>query len=563
MFSIADYLLHSYLYQTIIFGLLSSVVIWGIILFWQNKKHFNALFNISRNTKVVLIIILFAFSLLISIFGLSFSSSVVSDDEWELLVSAKNFLEGNLIIHQLKYGILYPLLLAIGFLIFGTHCVVASVMNFIFGVLSIVLVFAITQLMFKNEKVSLITTSIYTFTPLVFMFTGYWIGFPMMLSFFLLLFTLTSLLFFKYHKVSLLILSLLLFVLISQIKPEYFILIVPFILCFLIYREYKAIAFKKLFLIGLVLFVLLTPYFIRNVIFKEAYSQTFCGNISQITENQIVYFPLSKYIDPTLKTLVNNRFSLNYLLGDIPNFTKFWTSKSLRFVFPFILVGILIGFINHRKETFFVVLSSLSLSLLYLADCACLETRYIFPIYPLLVTFSGYGLFFIIRMIKKSTLKRFNVVIERILVITFLVLLFSYWYINNYRSNIFSIVFNNYTVIDNQRIYTNNERIKLDLANIPKENSYIFVPHPVEQDIIRFLDYDSTAIINAEEFQRFDDIDFDTAQLHLQNGRNNYFIETWYCDTFSVPICQFIKEKYSLSLIKQVGEDSIYLINTN
>jgi len=538
--------------------LITTAFLLTLFLLWLNRKHFFGLFqNISWNTKAILLLLIIIFSFLSSFAGFNFKTFISSDEEWELLVQAKKLMLGKQIFIHLRYGLLYPLLLSFGFRLFGFNPLVASIMNFIFGVLSILLVFALSKVVFKNNQVSLLSTSIYAFTPLVFVFTSFQMGFPVMVTFFLLFFSLTAILYFQHHKTSLLIMSLLLLILIAQIKPEYFILIVPFGICFLLFREYKKISTPLI--LGLVIIALIfsIPYFIKNGQLREGYKNGWCGNFSQTFYNgkALSYnLPLTKALDPILKFFTNNRFSINYFIYDIPNFVKFWTFRSFIFVSILILIGIASSFKNFPKESFFLLLLFFSISFIYLADCAFYETRYAIPTYGLFVIFTGYGLSFIAEKAIRFTKKRY--IFKSALLIVILTSLYAYWYFSDYQPYLFKGLYQDFMF--KRQVFDEYSRLKNTLKGMPKENSYFFVPHTVEESVLKFLGYQAISLINIDTFNQFDKIDFATAKLPLDATKNNYFIESWYCSTPIQPICEFVKENYKLKLIKQTNSDLLY-----
>ncbi|MBU1322453.1 glycosyltransferase family 39 protein [Patescibacteria group bacterium] len=442
--------------------------------------------------------------------------------------------------------------------LFGFNPLVASVMTFVLGILSIILVFALSQAIFKNNKISLISALIYAFTPLMYVFTTLQMGFSAVVTFFLLFFSLTAILYFKYHKIGLLALSLLLIILISQIKPEYLILIVPFGVCFFLFKEYKRVNFSKIMVLTLLFLVLATPYFIQNSRFKTSYNSGWCGSPSQTFTYGINMpqdnFPLSKQLNPILKTLVNNRFSINYFIEEVPSFVKFWTFRSLLLISVLILVGVISSFKKHRKETFFLLLLFLAVSFLYMADCAFYESRYAVPTYGLVVIFAGFGLNFLVEKTSKFT---------TIPLITVILSLLIYWYFNEYRTYLFKGVYRDYMFIT-RRVVDDYSRLNILLKDIPKENAYFFVVHPNEEHILRILGYESISLSNIEAFRQLDKVNLTAAKLPLEMTRNNYFIQSWYCSILAnlKALCEFVEENYQLKLIKQTSETSLFLLLT-
>ncbi len=547
--------------QTISSILITAAFLSALFLLWLNRRIFFDLFkNISWHSGVLLLLLIIIFSLLSAFAGFNFKSFIPSDQEWEILEQAKELVLGKQVFTRLRYGLFYPLLLSFGFQLFGFNPLVASIMTFVFGVLSIPLVFALSQAVFKNDKVSLLSSSIYAFTPLVFVFTSLQMGFPAVTTFFLLSFSLTVILYFQHHKTSLLALSLLLLALTSQIKPEYFILIVPFGICFFLFKEYKKVSIPITLGIIIIFLIFSIPYFIKNARLKEGFEDGWCGAPSQTFYNGEAHsynLPLTKYLDPMLKFLTNKRFSINYFIYDIPNFVKFWTFQSFIFISILILVGIIFSFKKYRKESVFLLLLFFFISFLYMADCAFYETRYAIPTYGLVVIFAGFGLNFMAEKTTQFTKKRHFFKIA--LLITILLSLYTYWYFNDYQPYLLKgsyrdYMFNKRSVVDDYR------RLNDTLKSISPENSYFFVVHANEEKILRFLGYKAIALGNIEAFHEFDKMDLTTAKLPLDVTKNNYFIESSYCTMLIElkTLCEFVKENYKLKLIKGTNYDYLY-----
>jgi len=541
--------------------LITAAFLSALFSLWLNRRIFFDLFkNISWHSGALLLLLIIIFSLLSAFAGFNFKSFIPSDQEWEILEQAKELVLGKQIFIYLRYGLFYPLLLSFGFRLFGFNPLVASIMTFVFGVLSIFLVFALSQAVFKNDEVSLLSSSIYAFTPLVFVFTSLQMGFPAVVTFFLLSFCLTTILYFRYHKASLLVLSLLLLVLTSQIKPGYFILIVPFSICFFLFKEYKKVSIPIILGLIIIFLIFSIPYFIKNAQFKEGFKTGWCGTPSQIFYNGEAHsynLPLTKYLDPILKFLTNNRFSINYFIYDVPNFVKFWTFRSFIFISILILVGIIFSFKKYPKESVFLLLLFFSISFLYMADCAFYETRYAIPTYGLVVIFAGFGLNFMAEKTTQFTKKRH--LFKAALLIIILLSLYAYWYFNDYQPYLFKGSYYDY-MFNKRSAVDDYGRLNDTLKGISPENSYFFVPQANEEKILRFLGYGAISLGNIEAFHQFDRVDFTTAKLPLDMTKNNYFIESWYCPILIElkTLCEFVKENYKPKLIKQTNYDRLY-----
>ena len=129
-----------------------------LFLLWFNRKIFFNLFkNINRTVAVILLLLVVTFSLICIFKGFNFRSFIPSDQEWEILKQAKGLVMGEQTFAHLRYGLVYPLLLSSGFKVFGFNPLVASIINLILTIFSILLVFALSQAVFKNSKISLLS----------------------------------------------------------------------------------------------------------------------------------------------------------------------------------------------------------------------------------------------------------------------------------------------------------------------------------------------------------------------------------------------------------------------
>ncbi|RLC37331.1 MAG: hypothetical protein DRH33_05885, partial [Candidatus Nealsonbacteria bacterium] len=261
-----------------------AMMIFGAFIFWVERKIFINLFKKTNKFVLIgLILIIISFCLISAFYFKSFSPS---DEEWWDLNLAKKILSGDRTAFQNQHGMVYPLIVAVGFKIFGLSPYVASRINLFLAALSIFLVFLLSKIIFKKDLAGLLSAIFYSFTPLVFYFTNLRMGFPTTVSFFFFLTAIISILSFRYHKFSLYILSLVLLGLMSQLKPEYFILIFPYLFCFIIFKEYKFLSFKKAGILILLFLLFSTPFFVKNVTFKENFTgwsgTPWCGTPSQI-----------------------------------------------------------------------------------------------------------------------------------------------------------------------------------------------------------------------------------------------------------------------------------------
>ena len=504
----------------------------ALVLLWKNRKVFIEPFkNVSNVSLLVLSLILISFVLICVFNGLNLEFFNASDCEWMEFNVARNLLLGDeSAFNQLPDRIVSPIILAFGFRILGFNPLVASLLNLFLAVLSIFLVFLLSQIIFNNEKISLFSSFIYAFAPFTLVYTSLRMGDPTTVGFFLLLFVITAILSFRHHKFSLYILTLIFFALASQTKLEYFILIFPYIFCFIIFKEYKYLSYKKIVVLIILFLLFSSPFFISNIHFRKSCVSGWCGYPSQTFHSGKIYsytLPLTGAIDKVIKTLANERFSINYLVYDMPNFVKFWFSNNFVFVSSLIFLGMLSSFRRYKKETLFIFLSFLFISVVYLADCIFYEERLAVPTYGLIIVFSGFALNLFFERIPKK-IKKKKLVEIFIIILVILIALFS-WYFNSGNVN----KFNSYKDYSSTNIFNGYDHLRhiVNYYDLSPIDSYLIVPHHSERQMLQFLGYETNCLTDLVISDYFQDRQkfLDSFVLPISKTKNNYFIYTWNC----------------------------------
>ena len=545
--------------------IITIISLLSLVLIWTNRRIFVDLFkNINKVSLLILVLITIVFVLICAFEGLNFKFFNASDAEWMEINAAKQLSLGNFT-EQLQDRMVFPLILALGFRIFGLNPLVASFLNLFLAVLSIFLVFTLTQIVFKNEKASLLSAFIFTFTPFTLIFTSLRMGDPTVVGFFFLLFIIAAILAFRYHRLSLHILTLIFFALVSQTKLEYFILIFPYVFCFIIFKEYKHIPFKKIIILIVLFFLFCLPFFAGNDHFRKTSVSGWCGYPSQTFHNGKVYsytLPLTVPLDRVLKFLANGRFSINYLVYDMPNFLRLWFSKQFVFISLFIILGIIFAFKEHKKEALFILFSFLSISIVYLADCIFYETRLAIPSYGPIVIFSGLAIDLFSKKISRIAGKKklIEVIITGLII---LVLLLSWYFDSHSLNKLFSYRnYNNTNIVDNY----NGLKNVVDYYGFLPSDSYFLVVQHVEKYILKFLGYKADCLtdIVGESYFRDRQKFFESLTPPLKQKKNNYFIYSWYCETLdeTADICNFVTKNYVEAKVGDRGGYIIYSLNT-
>jgi len=557
-----------------IYTLPTLLFVVGPFFLWLNRKIFLDLFkHVKKRYLWILLVVVIIFVILCASKGLNFRFFNASDSEWAELNVARNFLLGNKYAFKpLVDRVVSPLLLAFGLRLFGMNPLVASVLNLVLGALSIVLVFILAQIVFRDERVSIMSSLLYAFTSYTFVFTAVRMGDPTTVGFFMLLFAISTILAFRHHHFNLHILALICFVLTSQVKLEYFVLIFPYIICFMLFKEYRYLSLKKILVLVVLFCVLSAPFFISNSHFKSSTESGWCGNPSQTFHNGKIYsyaLPLLDPLNKSLKFLANGRFSFNYLFYDIPNFISFWFSRRMALLSLAVLGGILLSFKKHKKENTFLLSSFLLMTTVYLADCIYYETRLAVPSYNLIVIYSGLFLVLLYDFLGKTFQSHKQKLTKYIPGVVLLLILFLLYYfnwslslLNNSRGNYRDLSLLNQRIVQVNITDTYNQLKNILISyDLSRDSSNLIVPHHSEKDVLTFDGYQAYCLTNLVDYNYFKNHNayFDTFNLPLDTSRDNYFIESphCYCLEETQEVCNFVKEHY---VQDKVGEKGLYTL---
>lgn len=535
-----------------------------IFLIWYNRRLIlRPLKSLKSRDILLLLLISLFFIFLCYLFGFNFKSFIPSDQEWESLWQAKILTQGENILFHFRYGQVYPILLGIGFSIFGITPLVASILNLILAIISIWLVFYTALLISSRAKVNLLIAFIFALSPLFFAYSALAMGHPTILMVTLLAIAASGLLFFRYRNFGLFLLVLVLISLASQIKPEYFILILPLILFFITQKIYQSINVKKIILALLLFIVLSLPFFLKNISLKESYRGGWCGCPSMTCldgEKKSYDLPIIRQIDPLLKFFTNDRMSFNFLIYKLPDFMKFWTARSFLLVSIFSLLGLWFGRRKHLLNFTWLISLAGALSFIYLIDCATLDTRYLIPTYGLIILIAGNGLYLLYH---RLSLHKNGKIITRALA-ALLIISGLFWLVKDYyliasKTRFYEYSMKSIPIID---IYS---EIKSVPSTIDSADSIIYVIHPNEFLIMKILGLQTDSLYSfAEEeiLYRLNQGETNLLHLPLADTTNNYFLQTGRCDILvsTRSLCGEVKNFYELEAVLSNDSYTLYKI---
>jgi len=254
------------------------ILIFGLFNFHNFKKQFS---GIRKQTWVYLfLIILFGFCL--REFVVPHTHRIFFDEDLYLGIANSIATEGiNILCNygtptKCIEGILnkdpsgYPFFIAIFYKIFGSSQLLAYQISVMVGTISILLIFVITYLLFKNQEISLYSTLLLSLIPVHIIWSGS-TATELVFLFFSLLTIISFLLYLRTDKYATLLLGITLLAYTIQIRPEGLALILLIGFMFLLFEKNLLGKLKnyRFWVPWLILFMLITPHAIQLYMNKE------------------------------------------------------------------------------------------------------------------------------------------------------------------------------------------------------------------------------------------------------------------------------------------------------
>lgn len=352
----------------------------------------------------------------------------------------------------------FTFLLGIFMKIFGYSHEVAFNFVAIVGSLSIFLVFLLSYLIFKKEKLALLISLIFCLYPLHLRWSGS-VSAEIISLFFILLSFILLLAYFEDKSNWILLLSLLSLMLAITSKEESVLFGVIY-LFILILKEKKDL-FKKKWILLIILLIL--PYIIGSFIFHETNAEYGAGRYTMGKDGSLFSLDL---------------FEKNF----IKNISFFFDrSYNPLFILVFSGIGLLLFFKNKFKLSLILLLSSLIVPLLFTfyLDIPLIQSQVrhmIYSVIPISI-FAGYGIYSVSKYIKRKKIFYFLVI---------LIVLFS------------SVFYYEYLTNDNAPVIEPMEDHNFLLENVDSFDNCKIITS--EAYILDFMDKDSGSIYTLEFF---------------------------------------------------------------
>jgi len=550
---------------------LLAVIIAGYICFCERRVFLEVMRSVPKRYFITLGITVIIFLLVCCWGGLTLKFFNPTDAEWAELHYARDLVTGD------KRAFLYLidrvmgiLIYAIGFKVFGFTPFVGTITSLVVGALSIVAVFFLAQVLFRNPRISLASGMVYAANPHVLIFSSVRMGYTIIVGLFMLLFIIAAVLAFRRHSFPLHIVALACFAVMNQTKPEYFVLIGVYAFCYLLFGEFRHLSWRRTAVLCLVLFLFSIPFLLTNYHFRQTTMDGWCSFPSQPFHDGRFYSyfsPVLAPMDVALRFLLNNRFSLNYFFNDIPSFISFWGSLKMVIISVVAMVGFLLSFKKHFRDNLFLFLSFVIMSFIYLADCIYYEDRLAVPTYNIAVLYVGFAIGFLAdsltRFIGKGEISRYISVIIISLAVSLVSLGVAF---KSYRSYLGERLLP-HSLLDLSSTYSvdiyGDLRSISDKYGFAPAQSYLILPGHAELHSAQFLGYEAIALSDMFDSSFFTDRDLFLGNFQLPHGafKNNYFIESPQCsppDQELGVMCEFVKINYKERMIGQWGVYTIY-----
>jgi len=414
MINLEDILINGYFY----FMLLIFLALIGLIVI--NAKRIIKQFKNIKTTTWITVLLIFLLGLIIRMFFIPHMHQVFYDEFYHINIAGNMDKEqkfcSNLINESYCKIIGWPpgyhFLLSFVFKVFGISEDVAYFFNVFFSSISLLLIFLLTYLVFKNDKIALLSMLMLDFLPVHLKISGSAALMPLSF-FFMTLSMIFFLIYLREKKFTLLVLFLTSLLFMIYIRPENFILIFLFSMFIFFYNK-KSLKNKRI-IITLIIFILLliplsfqiynglnnkTPYWNESIVsFFDFFKQNVWYNILFWFENKI---------NPLFYTLfaIFGLFSFKRITKKIKYFLLIW------FIAFFI---------------FYTCFEKGDMSIRLTLD----SWRYSLPLYVPIILFAGNGCYELITTFDKNAFKLLLALIMVLLVVFNYFYFYSFIYLEN------------------------------------------------------------------------------------------------------------------------------------
>ncbi len=476
---------------------------------------------------------------------------VPSDEEWEEVYLGKTIGENNdSISKQARRGALYPML------IHWTNGIYEAekspvILNNIFVILSVLFVFGAIYKLVGNKLFAFLGSSLLLLNPIWEKWSIILEGYPAMMGCLLAGWSLFMIAFIREKKIEYFSGIISFSVLLSMGKIEYAIFLVPAIVVAIVSFNKRKIGQSA------AMIALSAISLVPSVVFslgQRRGSVGFCGLESRVglvsdKINRLIGLPGIDFLETIVKAIGGWRFSLAYLIDDIPTVIGFWMEKDLIMVTVLALIGVTFSLLKKDKAVWITFLSFILIISVYATDCATYVPRYASPqviIMTILATYALYCLYESWRLIwpQKGTRNRrmgygLASLISLAVVISF---------IPGIKKNI------NYLHRDSP--YATPSALENVLNRLPDAKAFVIVHRTEAMEMMVFDNKNRPVIILNDLFDRQNKIkesDDICASAKSLCKEGTYFIKTESCTWFEVSRIACNKMSENGKIVKSDG----------
>jgi 4-amino-4-deoxy-L-arabinose transferase-like glycosyltransferase len=375
-----------------------------------NRKNISAPFsNITKKTWIALLLILIIagclrFFIAPQTHRLYFDEDIYMNIGQNILKEGKAMLcnRGDLekcyeyILNKQPNGL--PFIASLVFLFTGVNEYPVFILTALLSTLSVLLLFLITYILTKNEKISFYAALLFALAPIHIRWGGTVAAGPVFLFF-----SLFAILFFMiyFHSKSLLLLSFITLAFAVQFRPESYLLVIIVAVAFLLFSKWTEIVATKKFLLAIAIFsLLITPMILQtNAVFDDPWG-------SNAGKFGLQYF-IKNTADNTLFFFENQRYPVFFSVLSLVGFFSLLHQKDKKIIFllSWFFAFFIIYLLFHAGSFNYGVDDRFSLNLL-----------------PASIIFSAIGIEALSRKVKLK-----GIVFDTVLIIIILIVLSFLW----------------------------------------------------------------------------------------------------------------------------------------
>ena len=499
--------------------LLISLVILNFIIF--NLKNIFLLFSKIKRKTWILLLLIFVIGFVLRFFVVTHMHNLYYDEEayldiakhisskWNNCLCLYN-VDGDCKFCGFSFkSIGYLFILGIFFKLFGVSSLVAFYVSSLFGSLTIMIIFLFSYLLFKKEKIALLSSLVLALFPLHIRWSGSAAA-EIVSLFFIITTFLFLFIYFEFRKFKYLILAVLVLIFSMTVKEEN-LLLLPFFFLFFIVKRFSK---KRLYIaIGIIL-ILFIPFVLGNILLQTGTTieDSYAG---------------SRYTFWKQGKILSFEFFINNIFRNFLFFVNI--SYSMVIVILFFFIGLYYLWRYNKRLWIILFLWLFSITALFSAffedPLNFSEVRHYMPALLSIILFSSFGMYYFSKIKFIQKIKGLYIIVGILL----LSVLFYMPYITLDKS----------PVVQAQQ---DHDFLVSHLSDIPKD-CLVLTP---ESYVLDLYDKSSLSLYLLDRFQF--------------SSKCNYYYESEICYRESFKICNATRNSFDLELVASNGRHSFFKI---